>query len=105
MADGRKMLNDLASRNGLALDGTPIIRTASEFDNLVGKGFAAKRPRKADGSESPMYGICPVIHDPRAGGIAPDTTLNSVRLPDGSPLEPAFLFQFLGLKQTGDWAN
>ena len=99
------MLTDLANRNGLALDGTPIIRSVSDLENLVSKGFAAKRPRKQDGSEGPMYGICPVIHDPRGGGVAPDATLGFVRRPDGTPLEPEFLHQFLSLQVTGDWAD
>jgi hypothetical protein len=104
-SDGRKALNDLTKKNGLALDGTPIIRTLSELENLLSKGFAAKRLRNPNGSEGPMYGICPVIEDPTDGGIAPDTTLNFVRKPDGTPLEPEFLRNFTSLQTTGDWAN
>lgn len=52
-----------------------------------------------------MYGICPVIEDPTDGGIAPDATLNYVRKPDGTPLEPEFLRNFTRLQTTGDWAN
>ncbi len=40
--DGQKALNDLAQRNGLGLDGTPIIRTASEIDSLYKKGYVTK---------------------------------------------------------------
>jgi hypothetical protein len=104
-SEGRKALNDLTRRNGLALDGTPIIRTLSELDNLISKGLAAKRLRNPNGSEGPMYGICPVIEDPTDGGIAPDAFLNYVRKPDGSPLEPDFLTNFNSLQTTGDWAN
>lgn len=68
-ADGRRTLADLQNRNGLALDGTPIIKNLSELNNLFSKGLAAKRFRNPDGSEGPMYGICPVIRDPRNGGI------------------------------------
>ncbi len=87
-ATDKKMLADLQNKNGLALDGTPIIRTLSELNNLLSKGFAAKRLRNADGSEGPMSGICPVIKDPTNGGIAPADTLAFVKKADGTPLEP-----------------
>ena len=93
------------SATALALDGTPIIRTLSELENLFSKGYAAKRFRNPDGSEGPMYGICPVVKDPTDGGIPPDTTLAYVRKPDGTPLEPYFLTNFDALKFTGDWAK
>lgn len=104
-ADGKKALADLQKKNGLALDGTPIIKTLSELDNLFAKGFAAKRFRNPNGSEGPMYGICPVTKDPTDFGIPADTTLNVVRKPDGSPLEPYFVTNFDSLKFTGRWAN
>jgi hypothetical protein len=104
-SDGRKALDDLTKKNGLALDGTPIIKTLSDLENLLSKGFAAKRLRNPNGSEGPMYGICPVIEDPTDGGVAPDATLNYVRKPDGTPLEPIFLRQFTSLQTTGNWAN
>ena len=104
-SDGQKMLADLQRKNGLALDGTPIIRTLSELNNLLSKGFAAKRVRKADGTEGPMYGICPVIKDPTTGGIAPADTLAFVRRPDGTPLEPNIVNAFNSLQQTWNWGN
>lgn len=104
-ADGKKMLADLQKRNGTALDGTPIIKSLSELDNLFAKGFAAKRFRNPNGSEGPMYGICPVVKDPTDGGIPLDTTLAYVRKPDGTALEPYFPSNFDALKFTGDWAK
>lgn len=104
-ADGKKMLADLQKRNGTALDGTPIIKTLSELENLFSKGFAAKRFRNPNGSEGPMYGICPVTKDPTDGGIPVDTTLNVVRKPDTTPLEPDFVTNFDSLRFTGRWAK
>ncbi|MGB9181997.1 MAG: hypothetical protein WCB68_22395 [Pyrinomonadaceae bacterium] len=104
-SDGKKALADLQKKNGLALDGTPIIKTLSELENLFSKGFAAKRFRNPDGSEGPMYGICPVTKDPTDGGIPTDTTLAFVRKTDGTPLEPYFVTNFDSLKFTGDWAK
>jgi hypothetical protein len=103
--DGQKMLADLQRKNGLALDGTPIVRTLSELNNLFSKGFAAKRFRNPDGSEGPMYGICPVIKDPRNGGIAPIDTLAFVRKADGTPLEPTLVNAFNSLQQTWNLEN
>ena len=102
---GKKALADLQKRNGLALDGTPIIKTLSELDNLFSKGLIAKRLRNPDGSEGAVYSICPVIKDPTDGGIAVDSFLAYTRKPDGSPLEPYFLRNFDSLKVTGDWAD
>jgi hypothetical protein len=99
--DGQKMLADLQRKNGLALDGTPIIKTLSDLNNLLSKGFAAKRFRNPDGSEGPMFGICPVIKDPSNGGIAPGDTLAYVRKADGTPLEPEILNAFNNLQATG----
>lgn len=102
--EGSKMLAQLQRNNGLASDGTPIIKTLSELNNLLDKGFARKRFRNPDGSEGPMFGICPVIKDPTDGGIAIIDTLAQVRV-NGQPLEPEILRQFDSLRLTGDWAN
>lgn len=103
--DGQKALADLQQKNGLALDGTPIIKTLSDLNNLLNKGFAAKRFRNPDNSEGTMYGICPVIKDPTNGGIAPADTLAYVRKPDGTPLEPELIRQFSSLQTTGRFAD
>ena len=79
-SDGKKTLADLQKRNGTALDGTPIIKTLSELENLFSKGFAAKRFRNPNGSEGPMYGICPVVKDPTDGGIPADKCRSPARL-------------------------
>jgi hypothetical protein len=104
-ADGKKALADLQKRNGLATDGTPIIKTLSELDNLYSKGFVAKRLRKMDGSEGAVYSICPVVKDPTDWGIATDQFLAYTRKADGTPLEPFFVQHFDSLRFTGNWAN
>ncbi|HEV7646476.1 MAG TPA: hypothetical protein VGO50_21255 [Pyrinomonadaceae bacterium] len=102
--EGQKQLTQLQRKNGLAADGTPIIKTLSELNNLLDKGLARKRFRNPDGSEGPMYGICPVIKDPTDGGIVVIDTLAQVRV-NGEPLEPELLRQFDSLRLIGDWAN
>ena len=101
--DGRRQLADLQRRNGLSLDGTPIIKNLSELENLLGRGLVRKTLRAADGSQGPMYGICPVIKDPTNGGIAPDAFLVLPRRADGTPLEPWFLAAFQSLQSRGRW--
>jgi hypothetical protein len=106
-AAGRAALADLADRNGVAADGTPVIRTASEIDSLTANGFVTQRRRPANGSAGPRWTICPVIEDPRDGAIAPDAFLAAVRLADGSvlPASQEFVTNFESLQATGDWAN
>lgn len=100
-AEGRKQLTDLARRNGLASDGTPIIATLSEIDKLFSKGLITKRTRAAN--DPLRYAICPVVKDPTDGGIAVDQFLSYPRRMDGTPVEPDFLMNFESLRLTGDW--
>lgn len=102
-ADGRKMMNDMAQRNGRDLDGTAIIASVSEIDNLFSKGFVTKTSRPLN--DTLRYSVCPVIKDPRNGGIAKDQFLAITRNADGTPLEPEFLANFNSLQTTGQPAN
>jgi len=49
--DGLDTLVKLAERNGLDLDGTPIIRTVSEIEELEKAGFVKLLTRNEDGSQ------------------------------------------------------
>lgn len=99
--DGRKELADVARKNGLALDGTPLIKSTGDIDKLFKKGLITKTLRPTN--DRLRYAFCPVIEDPTDGGIAPDQFLNYVKLPNGEPLEPEFLLNFLSLQMLGDW--
>lgn len=99
--EGQKALADLTKKNGLALDGTPIIKTTSDISNLYSKGFITLQTR----NDGLRYAVCPEIRDPRRGGIAPDAFTNPLRKPDGSFLDPAFSTNFVSLQSTGDWAH
>jgi hypothetical protein len=102
-AAGRAALNDLARRNGLALDGTPIIKKVGEIDKLFSMGLVVKLTKPLN--DPLRYAVCPVIKDPTDGGIAPDQFLAITRKPNGTPVEPFFLNNFLSLQRTGDWAD
>ena len=99
--DGKKALADLQKKNGLALDGTPIIRTTSEIDSLFSKGYVTKLTT----NDATRYAVCPEILDPRDGGIAPDAFATFNKLPDGTLLEPALADAFYSLQKTGDWPH
>lgn len=104
---GRKALNDLAGKNGVSTDGTPIIKSLSDLTDLTRKGFVTQTIRAVDGSQGPTWSLCPVIKDPRNGVIASDAFLAFTRNADGSPFltERAFINNFNCLQQTGDWCN
>jgi hypothetical protein len=104
-AQGRKALSDLAAKNGLALDGTPIISNKSEIDDFLNKGLVTLRKRPT--TETGRYFICPVLEDPRHGAIAEDAFLAFVQDANGDPLpaEQDFVTNFESLRLTGEWAN
>jgi hypothetical protein len=100
-SDGKKMLADLAKKNGLAKDGTPMIKTLSDLNNLYSKGFVTKSTR----NDGLRYAVCPTMKDPRDGGIAPDAFYNPLKRADGSLVEPYFLDGFKNLQLYGDWTH
>jgi hypothetical protein len=101
------ILKQLASKNGLSLDGTPIIKTADELNNqLEANGCGAEGQEDVGGADGgAIWLICPAIPDPRAGAIARDAFLDTVRTPTGAPLDSAFNRNFDCLQKTGNFAN
>jgi hypothetical protein len=104
-AEGHATLKDLAAKNGLALDGTPIINNKSQIDDLLKKGLVTLKKRPTD--QTGRYFICPVLEDPRNGAIAKDAFLLFVADGNGKPLpaEKDFVTNFESLRTTGDWAK
>lgn len=49
--DGRARLDPIAAKNGRDLDGTPILQTADDIDNLAADGFVIIATRAQNGSE------------------------------------------------------
>lgn len=49
--EGRRELAKYAEKNGVDLDGTPILTSASDIDNLADKGLVMLRTRAEDGSQ------------------------------------------------------
>jgi hypothetical protein len=96
-----------AARNGLSLDGTPIIKTAFELnDELEANGCGAEGQEDQGGADGgAVWLICPAIQDPRNGAIAKDAFLDTVKKPNNTPLDPAFTKNFQCLQQTGQFPD
>jgi hypothetical protein len=122
------MLNQLAKMHGKNLDGTPVLLTANELNFLEGKNVGATplgpnfpnppsfpdgegcmQEGKEDpgGADAPaaVWLICPAIPDPRAGAIAVDAFLDTVRFPSGVPVDLRFNLNFACLQAFGVFCN
>jgi hypothetical protein len=103
-AEGRKELDPIAATNGRDLDGTAILTSPSQIDNLAAKGIVELRRRPID---DPVFRwvICPIPEDPRDGFIRPDAFIRDVKRSNGTPVFPALGRNFLCLQQSGDWCD
>lgn len=117
--DCKAALAFLAARNGLNLDGTPIIKTGAELhfveNNLQGnEGNDFPRPPTnacaAEGNldffgrdGGAVWLVCPSIPDPTRGAIAPDAFVDTVRKQDDSPLDPQISASFSCLQKNGQF--
>ena len=102
------ILAALAAKNGLSLDGSPIIKTADETNNQVeanGCGAEGQLAADADGNHGAAWLVCPAIPDPRNGAIAKDAFLDQVLLPSGAPQNPQMTANFISLQTTGQFPN
>jgi hypothetical protein len=97
----------LDAKNGVSLDGSPIVLTADELNNqLEANGCAAEGQEAVDGSDGgAVWLVCPAIPDPTAGAITTDAFLDQVFLPNGSPQNPQLTANFNSLRQTGQFPN
>jgi hypothetical protein len=105
--DNEPMLAKLAETNGISLDGTPIIRTTQELEDLTRRGIVTQRIKGSGDISVPSYAIGPVIYDPRMGGISPDSYLMMVLQKNGKPLdaEAYFVDNFDCLQKTGSFCR
>lgn len=104
---GQAALRELGQRNGLDLDGTPMIRSKDEIESLRQSGYVTVEVPAADGSQGLRWFFCPVVEDPRNGSITPDAFLSAVKLGTGAvlPAEADIAAEFSCLKSTGDFCN
>ncbi len=119
------MIQALGNKEGLSLDGTPIIRTGDELNFLEGKvvgsnpipGFSGQSPpnpgcmaegqEDVGGADSPaaVWLVCPALLDPRNGAVAKDAFLDVVRRSNGNALDTGLLNNFSCLQNTGKFCN
>jgi hypothetical protein len=119
-----QMLSALGNKNGLSLDGSPVIKTPDELNFLEGSivgtnpipGFSGNNPPDppctAEGQEDtggadggPVWLVCPAMPDPRNGAITRDAFLDSSRRPNGLPVDPGLTANFLCLKYFGAFCS
>ena len=100
-----QVFTSLDAKNGVNLDGSPIVLTADELNNqLEANGCAAEGQEAVDGSDGgAIWLVCPAIPDPTAGAITTDAFLDQVFLPNGSPQNPQLTANFKSLQQTGQF--
>ena len=101
------VLSMLAKKNGISLDGTPIIKTPDELNNdLEANGCGAEGNEDVGGTDGgAVWLICPGIPDPTNGGIALDAFLDQSRRPNGIPLDPGFTTNFFCLQFFGQFCS
>ena len=117
------MLHQLALMHGTGLDGTPNVLTADELNFLEGTDVGAQPlgpgfpnpPNPGCMNEGQLdtggadngsiWLICPAIPDPRAGAIAADAFLDTVRQPSGTPLDSRFNQNFACLQLFGGFCS
>jgi hypothetical protein len=117
------MLIKLALMHGIGLDGTPNVLTANELNFLEGNDVGAQplgpgfpnppnpgcmgegQLDTGGADNGAIWLICPAIPDPRAGAIASDAFLDTVRGPFGIPLDPRFNLNFACLQLFGGFCN
>lgn len=99
---GQAALAALAAKNGVDLEGTPLIREINEVEGLVDDGYMTIYTPPVDGSGGLRWFMCPVIEDPRDGAITPDAHL---AIEAGYPGGDAFVDAFHCLQTTGDWCD
>lgn len=84
---GTLLLRPLADRNGLSADGTPIIKTAKELEELLAEQLVTVRQSDLGEGDRGPFMIARIIRHPENGGITPDAFLNYVK-ESGSSNDP-----------------
>lgn len=126
--DCKAALDLIAARNGLSLDGTPLIKNGAELHFLEGVGPNATNsltgnefndfpppPSTACAAEGNLdfFGrdggavwlVCPSIPDATRGAIAADAFVDTVRKQDGSSLDPQVSASFNCLQKNGQFCG
>lgn len=100
--DGQREMAALGARNGFSIDGTPIIKTALEIEDLTQKNYITQKIKGLDNPAEPSYAVAKVLQNPERGAITPDAfLLNNL----GLKAEQNFIEQFECLQKKGNWCG
>lgn len=91
-SDDSGILKEMANRNGVSLDGTPIIKTIDELNLLTAMQLVTQKIKGLDNPDEPSYVIAKVIANPEKSAIAPDAFLIYTAYTGGKPLEAEEVF-------------
>jgi hypothetical protein len=106
--EGRTVLEELAKKNGLSADGTPIIRTIKELNDLTRRGLVKQTIRGTLDKSRPAFAVARVIEHPQKSAIAPDAFLLYVARPGTTkplPAEEFFLDNFECLQRQNTFCS
>jgi hypothetical protein len=99
---GKLELAALGEKNGYSFDGTPIIKTELEIEDLSLKELVKLRIKGYEWGTDPSFAIGLVIRDPRMGAITPDAYLVNV---GRVAAETKFQTEFDCLQTMGRWCD
>lgn len=101
------IFQSIGSKNGFTSDGTPIILTPFELNNVLEANNCGAEGQEdlSGGDGGAVFLICPGLPDPRAGAIASDAFLDQVVNGNGVPQNWAMTLNFLSLQIFGKFPN
>jgi hypothetical protein len=82
----------LGQKNGLSVDGTPVIRTTQEINQLILRNLVWMTTRGASSGDEVPFMVGKVIEFPTSGAIANDSFLVYVKDGTGKPIESEAFF-------------
>ena len=100
--EGRKDMAVLAEKNGVSADGTPVIKTALEIEELTEKNYITQKIKSLENPSQPDFAIAKVLPNPQNGAIAPDAFLMNTL---GVKVDPVFADHFECLQRDGKWCG
>jgi hypothetical protein len=106
--EGAETMDYFGKKNGLATDGTPLIRSLDDIQYLQKLEMVTVETMAADEIKpfGGSYAISPLIDDPTGGVIAKDAFLWMASRDDKwLPDENMFVWQFSCLQKYGEWCQ
>jgi hypothetical protein len=85
-------LAEMGKRNGLSVDGTPIIRTTKEIGQLLRRNLISLSTRGSSGDGQLPFIVGKVMEYPNHGAIADDAFLLYIKDATGKPIESEAFF-------------